>query len=393
MSGSTGRMIYEMKKVFEMKGIDTFIACAHGINDRNDHLYSIGNPVDWKIHSLKSRVTGYQCSGSIFQTYKLIDYIKHIAPDIVHLHNLHSNYLNLSILLKFLAKADIPTVQTLHDCWNFTGKCTHYTRNKCFRWMEGCGCCPNLKGDIPSWFFDRTNKMLINKADGYSMIPRLGVVGVSNWILNESQKSFFKTAKIRTCIYNWIDLDLFRHYSGRDYIVKYGLESKFVILGVANSWHTNKGLDTFLELSGCLGENEVIVLVGNMGNRELPSNIISIPSTNSLDELVKYYSMADVFMQLSLEESFGKVVAEAMACGIPVISVDSTANSELINERCGVLIPPNSIDAIVAACNHIKDRSTSEYRLNCRRIVEQNFNMSKQIDKYIEVYERLIGES
>ena len=98
--------------------------------------------------------------GSVLNTVSQIkELIKQYQPDVVHLHNLHANYVNVKRLLSFLGEQDIPTVITLHDCWFFTGKCTHYTSIKCNKWQTGCEKCPSLKKDIPSWFFDCTQKM------------------------------------------------------------------------------------------------------------------------------------------------------------------------------------------------------------------------------------------
>ena len=63
-----------------------------------------------------------------------------------------------------------------------------------------------------------------------------------------------------------------------------------------------------------------VVLVGTINEGiELPKNIITVPSTSSIDELAELYSSADVFITFSLEETFGKVSAEALSCGTPVI--------------------------------------------------------------------------
>ena len=60
--------------------------------------------------------------------------------DILHLHNLHGDYFDLGALLQVGEK--VPTVQTLHDCWQFTGHCAH--PGNCERWKSGCGQCPHL---------------------------------------------------------------------------------------------------------------------------------------------------------------------------------------------------------------------------------------------------------
>ena len=169
-------------------------------------------------------------------------------------------------------------------------------------------------------------------------IPNLAVVGVSDWITNEAKKSpMFKNAKIIRRIYNWIDLDVFKPANADDIREKYGLTDKKIILGVSSAWSRKKGLDTFLKVADCLKNDEIMLLVGNMPKISLPKNVISVAATDSVNELVKYYNAADVFLQLSEEETFGKVVAEALACGTPVVTNGYTANPELVNASCGCI--------------------------------------------------------
>ena len=121
--------------------------------------YIIGGTLGKKIHAVLSRLGGKQAYFSSFATKKLIKHIENVKPDIVHLHNLHSNFVNLNMLLKYLGKKDISTVITLHDCWFYTGKCCHYLEDNCEKWKAICGNCPALKKHNNSWFFDRSKKM------------------------------------------------------------------------------------------------------------------------------------------------------------------------------------------------------------------------------------------
>lgn len=133
------------------------------------------------------------------------------------------------------------------------------------------------------------------------------------------------------------------------------LTNNFIILGVASGWSNDKGLDKFIEISQHVESNVRIVLVGKTDNSLIfPENIISIPETDKIQELVEYYSMADVLLNLSLEETFGKVVAEALSCGTPVISIDSTANAELVGFGCGYVLDEWSITGVLEKINLIK---------------------------------------
>jgi glycosyltransferase involved in cell wall biosynthesis len=388
--GSTGRSTTEMANYLNKNGHEGYIAYSAGTSFEKG--YKIGHNIDYKLHGLCSRLFGTQAYFSKPSTRKLIDYIKNLKPNVVHLRNLHSNFINLKLLLQFLAQNDIPTVITLHDCWFYTGKCTHYTMDNCYRWQENCGSCPRLKKDNPSWFFDRTSKMLQDKKEWFSSIPRLAVVGVSDWITNEARKSFLSNAKIVTRIYNWIDSDLFKPVDTSLIKKKMGLIDKFVILGVASGWSNAKGLDKFIELSYELSDEYQIVLVGSISNNvKLSDSIIHVPETQSVGEIVEYYSMADVYLHLSMEETFGKTIAEAMACGTPAIVLDSTACPEVVGSDGGVVINKYSTDKVLQAIKTISIKPKNEYKVYVRNRVIENFNSQKLMAEHLSLYKKLIN--
>ena len=391
--GSTGSMVKQLHEYLKQNNIESYVACSQGCSDLESSEFAIGTANDVKIHSVMARISGLQGYYSNKATKKLLRFMDEIKPDIVHLGNLHSNYLNVINLLNYLGDRNIATVITLHDCWFYTGKCTHYTKAGCYKWKESCGDCPQLKKDIPTWFFDRTNKMLADKAASYKKIKKLAVIGVSQWITNEVYNSVLKNASIIKTIYNWVDLEVFRpkKMEADQCRKKMGLQGKFVILGVSSIWSDLKGLSTFHALSQLLKDDEIIILVGRLNEQKLPSNIIHIPETQSVDELATYYSMADVFLQLSPEESFGKVVVEAMACGTPAISIDSTANAELIGMGTGFVSCNSNVDEIYHYIDIIKKIGSNKYANTCREYAEKNFMITKQLNKYLDIYYSLLN--
>lgn len=389
---STGKTTLELSDALIEKGYESIIATTKTVSYRNN-VYIVGNKLDWSFHGLFSRLFGLQGYFSIISTKKLISFIKKERPDIIHLRNLHANYINLPMLLKYIAKHNIPTVVTLHDCWFFTGKCCHYTADNCFKWTEKCGNCPALKKYNKSWFFDFSGKMFNDKKKLFGNIRNLTVVTVSDWLLNEAEKApIFKSAEKKR-IYNWIDTDKFVQTDSEELKKKLGLENKKVLLCVAGGWTKEKGIETVIELSKKLNENEKILLVGVVYDKDLLNeNIINVSATESVDELVGYYSIADVFVQPSIQETFGKVVAEALSCGTPAVCFASTANPELVKDGCGASVPVGDIDAMFREICRILENGKENYSTVCRNFAVDNFNKEKNIQKYFDLYEKIIGE-
>lgn len=388
---STGSNVYELNRAMRARGHQAVAAYSVGVVEIPQEEYLIGSFTGQKIHALLSRITGLQGYFSSHSTRKLLRYIDSYAPDVVVLNNLHANYIHLPMLLKYLAKKDIPTVAVLHDCWFYTGKCCYYTTAECEKWKTGCQNCPAKKRYNKSWFFDRTPKMFADRKKLFTAIPRLGVVAVSDWLLEQAKQSpIFQNASFITRIHNWIDTDVFVPVDAEALRKKLGLENKKIMLAVAAAWEERKGLDTLAWMAQHLGKEETMIIIGTMDKTgSLPSNVIRIPRTNSREELIAYYSMADVFLQPSLEETFGKVTAEAIACGTPVVCYDSTANPELVGPGCGAVVSAGDREGMLRQARSIIGQGKLQYSAVCREFALNVFDKQKIFRQYGDAFSRV----
>ena len=389
--GSIGRTTAEIHEALKVNGNESFVFTSVS-KDIENNVFRIGNILDHKLHSFLSKLFGLQAYFSYFSTKKLIYRLDEIKPDIVHLRNLHANYINLPILLRYLAKKDIATVLTLHDCWFLTGKCCYYTHVNCDKWKTECHNCPALKYDNVSWFFDCSRSVYNDKKRLFQAIPRLAVYGNSQWTTDQAKHSFFKdTAEIGK-IYNWIDQSLYHKMNCEDIRAKHSLFGKFIVLGVSQGWSNRKGLNIFVELAKRL-PSFAFILVGRMnGGEVLPENIISVGQTQNVSELCKYYSLANVFINPSLQETFGKVSAEALCCGTPIIVNNATANPELVGDGCGYVVNNNNIDEYVSYIYKIAENGKSSYSKKCVAFAKENFDKETNIKEYINLYHKLINK-
>ena len=387
-TNSTGRTNTEFQKYILSNTNHTCKTafCYGGVESDG---FIIGSALDRKIHGLLSRVFGKQAWHSKKATKKLIKYIEEYNPDIIRLGNLHGNYINFPLLTKYISKKDIPTAVVLHDCWPFTGKCCHYFAENCYKWQTGCYACPRLKADNKSLFFDRTRQLWNKKRELWGSIPRLTVVGVSKWVMEEAKKSpLVEKAKKITYIYNGIDKEIFK-YTESNLREEYNLQNKKILLGVASGWSKGKGINDVIALSQKLPEDCQIVIIGKM-YQDLPNtNIISIPKTDNLDVLIKWYSTADVFINVSKLETFGKVTAEALMCGTPVVCYNQTANPELIGEGCGYICDTDNIDDYKDLVLKVLNDGKEKYSKRCVEFAQSNFDKNKCIEAYISLYEQM----
>lgn len=383
--GSTGHIVGEISDELTNRNIENYIVYSKGKSCRKN-VYCMGNEFDRKIHAFLSRLLGMQGYFSYFATKKMLRFLDKTSPDIVHLHNLHSNFINMPMLFNYLIKKDIAAVITLHDTFMFTGKCVHYTIAGCKKWMECCGECPQLESGNKSWFFDKTNKMLCDKAEWYTNLKKLAVIGVSEWITNEAKQSILKNADIIETVYNWIDLKMFYPHQS-DIRKKYNIKEKHIILGVSLSWSSEKGIDDFNRLADMLDERFKIVLVGRAAEN-VNKRILNIERTSDMQTLSDLYSAAEVFYNPTRRETFGKVTAEALACGTPVIVYNTTACPELVGDGCGYVEAVGDITAVYNDIIKIAGNK-QKYTDKCRLFAEKSFDKIKKLDETIELYKNI----
>lgn len=388
---STGRTCVELADVLISNGHECKILYGNGTSDYS-HAISVSNKWLVKLNALRARITGNDMGGCFISTYRIIRFLKQYQPDVVHLRNLHAHYVNLPILCNFLAKHDIPTVITLHDCWFYTGGCTHYTAAKCYRWQDCCHNCPGYTNGIKSWFYNNPSVTFKKKKSAILSIPRLAVIGVSDWITNEARKSFLQKATILKRIYNWIDTSVFYPRSG-NLRQHFNLpEEKFLVLCIGAGWHANTSKCRDLQrLAEGIPDNMRIILAGYVApDIQLPDSVIKVGYISDTEKLTQLYSVADAYVHLSQEDTFGKVIAEAMACGTSTVVYDATACPEVVNLGNGCIVKSGDIGAIIENLRIIQNTSCKSSIDTAVANTKMNFDKKTLISETIELYTNLV---
>lgn len=393
--GSTGKIMMGIADVARAQGHE--VMCASPITTTNRDAgedcgyYRIGTFNSRRVNVALARITGFNGCFAWFETYKLLKKIDEFKPDIIHLHNLHDSYINLPMLFLYIKKHNVPTVWTLHDCWAFTGQCPYFTIAKCDKWKTGCHNCPQYK-EYPASLYDNTKKMWQLKKKWFTGVKNMTIVTPSEWLAGLARESYLKQYPIEV-INNGIDLNVFKptHSNFRE---QYGIPGdKYIVLGVSFAWGYRKGLDCFVEMAEKLGEQYQIVLVGTDDeiDKNLPHNIISIHRTQNQKELAEIYSAAEVFVMPTREENYPTVNMEAIACGTPVVTFDTGGSPEMLDDKTGIVVDANDIEATKKAIKDICEKK----RCNDEEYIvaySKNFDMKKRFAEYIELYANVLEE-
>ncbi|MBO4678782.1 MAG: glycosyltransferase, partial [Lachnospiraceae bacterium] len=173
--GSTGRIVCDLAKEYKENGNEVKI--AYGRMDSKSSLADeygvrIGGKADVLFHALYTRITDKHGLASKRATRAFLKWAEAYNPDILWLHNVHGYYINYEMLFKWIkSRPQMQVKWTLHDCWAFTGHCSHFTYVKCDKWIDGCSKCPQLN-QYPKSFTD-------NSKDNY-LREKAAFTGVKN---------------------------------------------------------------------------------------------------------------------------------------------------------------------------------------------------------------------
>lgn len=382
---STGRIAYDLVKIQEENNIEAFVACS-STDIKGDNILSMSKGPLWdKINILKTRVFGKHGFYNKGDTRRLLRFMDKVKPDIVHLHNIHGHYVNIKMLFRYIVKHNIPVVWTLHDCWAFTGHCPHFDYVGCEKWKIGCHHCSQQKGYPCSWFFDRSKGSYKAKKELFTSVQKMHIVTPSQWLADLTKESFLGKYPV-SVIHNGIDVDAF-NFTPSDLREKLSLTDKFVIMGIVSNFNSTKGGQYFLELSGYLKEDEQILLVSVEEEVEnLPKNIIALGRTEDARELAKYYSVADVFVNPTLQDTFSMINVEALACSTPVVTFKTGGSMESLTEECGIVAEKGNGKALYDSICKVREKKYD--RKKCR---ERGMEFSRELKfkSYIEVYKNI----
>ncbi|MBE5777874.1 MAG: glycosyltransferase [Clostridiales bacterium] len=339
---STGRICTDLARRFISEGHEVKI--AYGRVDEvpeewKPYAVRIGGDLDLKLHALRTRMTDGHGLGSKNATRAFLKWAEDYQPDLLWLHNLHGYYINVELLFRWIKQRPQMQVKwTLHDCWAFTGHCSHFSFVGCDKWKTHCSACPQ-KDRYPISFVDGSSRNYDRKKASFTGVKNMTLITPSHWLANLARQSFLGLYPVEVQP-NPIDKSVFRPTEG-DFRKRHGLEGKKLVLGVASAWDDRKGLEDFYQLRNMLPEEFAIVLVG-LDEKQLaalPASIVGIARTNNTRELAEIYTTADVYVNPSREETYSMTTAEALSCGTPAIVYEGTACEETAKQLGGISVP------------------------------------------------------
>ena len=199
-------------------------------------------------------------------------------------------------------------------------------------------------------------------------------------------------------VYNGVDTDVFRSLDGLP-------KKSNSLIFVGNTEDRKKGIKYLLQAMKML-ENEcqvkLTIIDGGAPEAQYAPALMRQINLNgrvefarrlSGDDLVRWYSAADIAVVPSMFEGFGLPAAEAMACEVPVIAFAAGALPELVADgETGLLVPPGDVTKLAAAIKKLVENKELRLKMAkaARKRVQQKFNWEHAAKQILEVYKEVI---
>ncbi|MCQ2975609.1 MAG: glycosyltransferase [Bacteroidales bacterium] len=311
--GSTGRIVESLHNYFLNCGEQSYVIYGRGKCYKNDkNVFKLSGEFFNKINALRARITGMLYSGNFIATKKIIRKIEKIRPDIVHIHNLNDNFVNVYKLLKFLAIKGYKVVMTLHSEQMYTGTCGYALG--CEKWASGgCKNCPHLYLSTKS-YIDNTKKAFNKLFKVYSLFNsnNIKVIGCTPWLTKRAQRSILLNRFDNQSIINGSSTD---DFSILDNVQK---EEKSVLFINPRIDDPVKGHQFLSGLVKVMPEYKFTVVGPYTNKTKRVDGVLYTGRITDKKKLVEYYNKANVTLMMSENECFPMTIIESLLCGTKV---------------------------------------------------------------------------
>lgn len=170
-----------------------------------------------------------------------------------------------------------------------------------------------------------------------------------------------------------------------------GLAKDTRLLVYAGRFTREKKLPLLIDAVERLGHPYHLIMVGSGTRSTFSTQVTYLPFQKNVYELASLMASCDVLVHPGDQETFGLVVLEAMACGIPVVGVAAGGVGELIDRDTGLLVAPGSASALADGIRQIYENDLERMGANGRRKTMGKYNWSMIIPQVMKQYASLFA--
>jgi glycosyltransferase involved in cell wall biosynthesis len=331
------RVVYELSKKFKEKHDVMIIAYEDYIDAKWEK--------EFKICKLRHK--------GLFALNEIREIIKCYKPDIIHSHD----WIGLMTLV-----SGVPQVATTHSNWP------------------------------KNWFLDINYFVagIIQGIPHWIKLCMVRTISVSNY-----QQRILNNQGIKSdVIYNGIGEE---YFSRPENCIE--LEHPSILF--VGSIDTGKAeyLAPFIEKLSKKRRNIHIYIIGASKSRKIIKRLRNIKNVHFLgiiNDVKPYYHAVDIMISTSKAEVFGLVLAEAQACGLPVVAFDVCSNEEIIKDKStGFLVRLGNLEDMVDKVISLLDNEDARKKMGELGIknIGDNFLWDDKAKEYIRIFERIINNN
>ncbi len=248
-----------------------------------------------------------------------------------------------------------------------------------------------LVGQEPSFF--PLTRFLIQKSDA--------VTAVSEFLKQETLRIFDIDRAIET-IPNFVDGRLFRPRADTSARREFAADDEILFFHASN-FRPVKNVSAVIKVFAGISDKVKarLLLVGDgpeMVTIQEMTQALNLSDKvqfmGAMEDMAAILPQADILLLPSLHESFGLVTLEAIACGVVPIATSRGGSSDFIQHGSnGFLCDPHDIELMVKYALQLSlDKDLREHMAEeGRRVASGDFGVSCVLKKYMELYDRLLG--
>ncbi|GAB4359211.1 MAG: glycosyltransferase family 1 protein [Immundisolibacter sp.] len=170
-----------------------------------------------------------------------------------------------------------------------------------------------------------------------------------------------------------------------------GIDRDTRVLVFAGRCARGKNIDLLIATAKALGDGYHLLLIGPGMPQTAARNITTVPHYLPAPQLASHLAACDALIHAGDQETFGLVVLEAMASGLPVIGTHHGALPELVVPGTGVLTPDVTRDGLVDAARTLFSLDAHSMGRRARRRVEETYAWDSTLQCQLERYRQLLG--
>jgi glycosyltransferase involved in cell wall biosynthesis len=346
-----------------------------------DIFFDFLSKLKWRYKPDYSFKTVFFLEDTLNCTYKKIKKLKvYQEADIIHLHNIHGGYFDLTALIEIAKEKKI--VWTLHDMWCMTGGEAYTFENENYK--IGIGKTPYIHvPPLNNPLIDRRQYYIELKKVIYSSISEnLIFVPVSNWLNNCLKSSYIWSNNLKSIvIHNGIDNSTFLSYRNSSITVP-----KILIFNNNNIF---KGENIFCDVLEKIVHPFELIVVG----RAIEISNINLSKTTHIKpikcrtELAKLYNNSTILLFPSKADNLPLVPMEAMACGVCVFASAVGGIPEIIeHSKTGLLF--NTPIELINQLNYylLHPEEINIISKNAAELIIEKFSQEKMVFEYQKLY-------